>query len=341
MLQINRYMKIALVLTVKNEERLLRANLLYHHAIGASHVFVYFDGATDNGKAAIADLDFVTSTNSVASTTYEHLSFLNKFTSQANEHHTARQCLNTYHAFQQCEEKGYDWLISIDADELVCTSINEISNLEAFFSEIAHEVDVVQLQTREVLQRQIHYPNVMAQETLFKARYTYQSRFKNIYKKLFNPFTKEHNRFSYWYGQHLGKGAVRVSSNVIPHNVHTYKMADGNAASIEKKGLVLHYHAYDAQDFIKKFTNFSNHPNTFLSGSKVESIKLLLRDIVNHPDFTKEDLHSYFKKNILFSTEEVQSLKRNRYAGFFKRNPPPLQEITSVQKVFETKIDIH
>jgi len=43
---------------------------------------------------------------------------------------------------------------------------------------------------------------------------------------------------------------------------------------------------------------------------------------------------------VMFSKKEVQRLQKNRYLGFFKRNPPPLQEITTVQQVFRTKIDL-
>ena len=129
-------MKIALVLTVKNEERLLRHNLLYHKAIGADHIFIYFDDTTDSGKESISDLDFVTINDSVAVEKYARLEYLEKFTSQAGEHHTARQCLNTFDAQQQCEKNGIDWLISLDADELICTDFREPSNLKYFFQEL-------------------------------------------------------------------------------------------------------------------------------------------------------------------------------------------------------------
>ncbi|MAY53903.1 MAG: hypothetical protein CMC75_11660 [Flavobacteriaceae bacterium] len=331
-------MKVALVLTVKNEERLLRNNMLYHRAIGAEHIFVYFDGTTDNGKQRITDLDFVTSQNSVAAEKYQHLDYLTKFTSQAAEHHTARQCLNTFDAQQQCKSLGYDWLISMDADELVCTDISVVSKLPDFFNKIPSDVDVVYFQTREAVQRKVWYTNVFADETLFKTVPTYRSRFKNIQKVFYNPFSEETVKFSYWYGQTMGKGAIRIGKEVIPHNVHRYKTIAGQKPKSIKAGYVLHYHAYDATDFIKKFTNFAAHPDTFLSGNRVESIKLLLRDIVNKSDRSPKQLEAYFKDNLMFSAAEIDALKQNRYLLFFRRNPPPLTEITSVQKVFQFEI---
>ena len=52
-------MKIGLVLTVKNEERLLRTNLIYHKALGVSNIFVYFDNSKDGGRNSIEDLEDV------------------------------------------------------------------------------------------------------------------------------------------------------------------------------------------------------------------------------------------------------------------------------------------
>src|SRR5690554_8106860 len=101
-------MKIALVLTVKNEFRLLRNNLLYHKAIGVDRAFVYFDNTTDNGRESIADLDFATISDSVSPGKYAHLKYLHKFNSHAAEHHTARHCLNPFADQQICNRKNKD-----------------------------------------------------------------------------------------------------------------------------------------------------------------------------------------------------------------------------------------
>ncbi|MCB0457406.1 MAG: glycosyltransferase family 2 protein [Flavobacteriaceae bacterium] len=327
-------MKVALVLTVKNEERILRDNLLYHKAMGCEKIFVYFDGTTDDGKASIADLDFVEISDSVSKEIFEEVDFLSKFTSQMEEHHTARQCLNTYDAKCKCAKEAIDWLISIDADELVVPNIETKTDLPSFFKTIPDEIVVVNFQVQEVLQHKMAYTHVFAEETLFKTTHKFTSRFENIRKRIYNPFEKKYIPFSYWYGQHLGKAALRVDSKIIPHNVHRYKTFDGSAFKQIEKGFVLHYHAYDFEDFVKKFTNFKKHPDTFLSGNKVESIKLLLRDVVNHPDATNESLRSYFAENLLFSEKEVRKLLKNNFLYFFKRSTPALVKIVVVQEVF-------
>jgi hypothetical protein len=323
-------LKIAIVLTVKNEARLLRNNLLYHKAIGVDQAFVYFDNTTDDGQDSIADLNFVKTTTSVQADNYIHLDYLQKFTSQAAEHHTARQCLNTYDALRQCKTLGIDWLISLDADELICTDLKQPSNLKSFFKSIVEEVEVVNFKTLEALQQKEKYQNVFAEEILFKANK------QAFYKSINNPFSKLNQQFTWWYGHTMGKAAIRVDKNVIPHNVHRYKRIDGTQPVRVDKGNVLHYHAYDAEDFIKKFTNFEDHPNTFLSGNKVEDLKLLLRDVVNSSDYNRYELENYFKENLMFHEKEINKFKKGRKFVFFKIKPTPLKEITSVQLAFKS-----
>lgn len=329
-------MKTALVLTVKNEKRLLRDNMLYHHAIGAHRIYVYFDGTTDAGKASIADLDFVNIQDSVSGDLYAHLPYLEKFTKNAVEHHTARQCLNTYDAIQHCKQDSIDWLISLDADELVCLDFKQQLSFPDFFATVPKEVDAVNFKVYEVLQRKLQYNNVFKEETLFKTTSSFKNRFIAEQKNILNPFTNKNQSFSYWYGQHLGKAALRVSNDIIPKNVHRYKTISGESLnSISCFGL-LHYHAYDANDFIKKFKNFKNRANTYLSGHSVDALKLLLRDIVNQPGVSTKALEDYYKNYILFSPTDVKRLLKNRWGLVFQHKPKLLQEITSVRDVFHS-----
>ena len=328
-------MKIALVLTVKNESRLLRHNFLYHKAIGVSKVFVYFDGTTDDGKETIKDLDFVVVQDSVSIDDYKNFDFLNKFTSNAEEHHTARQCLNTYDALQKSKDLGYDWLISIDADELITINTDEPSKLKTFFLNQDDSIEIVNFRTLEVLQQKEHFGNVFAEADLFKTRKNFKYRGENIFRNIYNPSLKKYDKHYYWYGQTMGKGAIKVQSDLIPHNVHRYMHQDGVKPKSINNGFVLHYHAYDGEDFIKKFRNFSRHPGHFLSGNRVESLKLLLKDVVNNHGYSESQLKEYFNKNLLFTPEDVQRLLKNKKLIFFRRKQEALKRITSVNKVFQ------
>jgi hypothetical protein len=51
--------KTAIVITAKNEERLLKNNLIYHFGLGICKAFVYFDGVIDGGLESIKNLSNV------------------------------------------------------------------------------------------------------------------------------------------------------------------------------------------------------------------------------------------------------------------------------------------
>lgn len=328
-------MKIAIVITAKNEARILRSNILYHKEIGVCKAFIYFDNTTDNGKSSISDIDIVEMSDSVVDK-YRDIKALKKFTQKANNHHTARQCLNTYDALQKSKRLGIDWLISIDADELVITDENEVSDLKSFFSALNDSVDLVNFKPYEILQDRRSYNNVFAEASYFKVVHKFSRRIDQIYKSFYNPLDKSYIKFSYWYGQHIGKAALKVNSKqeIIPKNVHSYVYVNGNEINkVSKKGM-LHYHMFDAEDFIKKYRNFRDRPDHFLSGNKVESLKLLCRDIVNSKHYSEEALKDYYESNVMFTKPEVSKMLANRNWFFLKRKEKAVIKITSVNKVF-------
>lgn len=322
-------MKTAIVITVKNEERLLKQNLRYHFALGINKAFVYFDGTTDNGPKSIQTLNKVEFQNSVKPEKYSSLDFLKKFTTQAEEHHTARQCLNTYDAMLKCKNEEIDWLISIDADELFYPGEN--INLKDFFRS-ASSFDIITLKPLEVINRKIAYKDVFKEETLFKTQKNFKSKFDQINFKLQNPYTKEALQTSYWLGHTMGKSIININSEVIPHNVHRFKLIKGKAKTVNK-GFVLHYHMFDFEDFIKKFQNFKNHPPVFLSGNKIGDLKSFFIKLVNDEDRTEESLKQYYVKNLLFDDSKLKQLKKTRFFNLLKRKEKAVLKIETPKKL--------
>ena len=310
-------MKVAIVITAKNEVRLLKHNLDYHFRLGINKAYVYFDGATDRGPESIKDFPNVDVQNSVDAETYRHLTFLDKFTSNASEHHTARQCLNTYDAKMKCEEEGIDWLISLDADELFYPGF-DTKDLTIFFNGLK-AYDIIKLVPLEVINKKMSYTNVMAEETLFKTKKNFTSKLDQIYFNIKNPYGNKPFRTSYWFGHTMGKSIINVKSNVIPKNVHRYETKDDSEISSKMKGNILHYHMYDFEDFFKKFKNFEHHPPVFLSGNDIGSLKSLWIKLVNDPNISQEELREYYKSNILFDAKKLKRLRKTRVMNVINR----------------------
>ena len=187
---------------------------------------------------------------------------------------------------------------------------------------------------REVLQAKKYYQNVYSEETRFKTQRSFKRYFQNIYKKIYNPLTGEYEKYIYWYGHHAGKMAIRLNRGLIPLNVHRFTDQKGKKPETRLKGLLLHYHSYDTSDFIKKYKNFESHPDTYLSGRKIENLKMLLIKVVNHCGLTDSQLEEYFENNLMYNEKEIKKLWYNRYFRIFRRDKPALTEITAVQKTF-------
>nr|WP_321233409.1 glycosyltransferase family 2 protein [uncultured Psychroserpens sp.] len=328
-------MRVALVITVKNEARLLRQNVLYHLEIGIETIYVYFDGTTDNGQQLIGDIEGVVSNVSVSADTFKHLDYMQHLCSNVDKIHTARQCLNTYDAQMKCRDLGIDWLISLDADELFLTDYKHPIGLSDFFKPLK-SFDVVQLQTLEVLSRKMAYDKVMLEETQFKLKKNFKSHFNRIYFSFYNPYNKKSIMHSYWLGHNMGKLAIRVDSNTIPKNVHRYQTINETDINSTKSGYLLHYHLYDYEDFIKKYKNFKAHPNTFLSGNYIGSLKTLWRDMVNDEQFDEAYLKAYFEKYILIDQNKYKKLHHLRYLPFIKRKLLAVVDVFHPKQVLES-----
>lgn len=330
--------KIALVITAKNEERLLKRNIQYHFTIGVSKAYVYFDDATDGGPESLLGLEGVDQQNSVELSKYSNLEFLDKFTKLAHEHHTARQCLNTYDALLKSKRDGIDWLISIDADELVIVDKHKNEPIQKLFKNLDQNIDMVQFKVKEVAQRKLKYDNVFADETLFKYSRIFKNKFESPKKRIDDPFNKRTVKISYWTGQWAGKAGVKVGSGIIPKNVHRYVKLNGDKIKKVSNGLLLHYQAFDKLDFKKKFTNFEKHPNHNLSGTYVGHTKLLWRDIVNSTTLNQKYIDEYFENNVMFTEKEIRRMSSKKL-GLFKRKEPAFETISSVQKAFKNLVN--
>ena len=328
-------MRVGLVITVKNEERLLRQNVLYHLRIGIEKIFVYFDGTTDSGRESIADIEGVVCSDSVPKENFTHLEYLNELTSNYDTIHTARQCLNTYDAQLKCRELGIDWLISLDADELFITDIASPVNLKTFFKAYM-DFDVVQMRTLEVLARKMEYHHVMMEAIEFKLQKNFKNRLNQIFFSYFNPYTKKSFKYSHWLGHNMGKLAIRTHSETLPKNVHRYKTIDGTPLKRTKAGAILHYHLYDFKDFLKKYKNFKSHPNTFLSGNSIGKLKILWRDMVNDEQFDRHYLEDYFNKYLLIDNHKLKKYYHLRYLPFIKRTEKAIAQIDYPKHILES-----
>lgn len=323
-------MSTAISITVKNEAQLLRPNLLYHQHVGVDRVYVFLDRSTDNTRETVQDLDFVEVTGSVSPEKYAHRPELRFMIEGYEKIFTARQGLNVVHAMEKAGTEGIDWIISIDADELiyVCPRTRLKDHLRTFFDKIGRNTDAVVFSTLEALQRNADTANGFTEESLFIKPESILSR------KICDPYKGAFKDITGVLGHRVGKSAVRTSVDAHPVNSHRFKGSDGKPLRTLNKGYVLHYYCYGFNDFLKKYTNFQDHPDEYLSGEFVGWQKRLWRDLVNDSDFSEEFLREYYKKNIVPDQAAIERLLQQKILGFFPRKKQIIR-IDHVRKMFE------
>lgn len=344
---------IALTLTVKDERDLLRPNILYHRYLGVSKFYVFLDGTTDDTRAKVADLGGVELSDSISGESFLVSSERRKAVAEcwrlrdtlekSVRYHTARQVLNSFAAWEQARDAGIDWLISLDADELVWPGTSSLmeNQLSRELSGLAREVEQVRFPPLEVIPRRCPRANVFREGIYFKRsgsrvrREVYDPFRRKTHKLEFAP-TKYYKlgiyrvrRFTWWYGHRRGKWAVRLGPSIAP-SVHQCCRLDGKPLNTVRKMYLLHYLLYSYNDFIKKYRNISNQPNIGLTGIPVQYRKRLWRDIVNSPIFSEALLQDYYKQWIAFGDEDIAHLTQSGA----KDQECDAMRITAVRDVF-------
>jgi len=167
--------RIAVVMTVKDEDDVIFSNILYHKHIGVTDFYIYLDGSTDNTLNIVRELSNVNIKYSSLPKWMLYEYSFDRYTSRYQTHHTARQIINCFDAVELARKNGIKWVISIDPDELICLDKERVirDSLKEFLFSLPSNIYAVTFPTLEVIPRKLNYTNVFAEETFFKAPYSY------------------------------------------------------------------------------------------------------------------------------------------------------------------------
>ena len=114
-------------MTVKNEVQFLARNLHYHRAAGVDAFYIFDDGSTDGTLDSIREMPGVHISPSVDPTDFLSHPHLGWIAEKAFKMNTGRQVLNLHVALQQARLAGHEWIISLDADELLFLTSVQLS----------------------------------------------------------------------------------------------------------------------------------------------------------------------------------------------------------------------
>lgn len=324
--------RVAVVMTVKNERDVLRSNILFHRHLGVERFYVFLDEDTEGTGESVADLDCVEVSESMSAARFlgpeshrrlaEQSRKLARAVEDAELQHTARQMLNAFVTLESAREKGIEWLLAIDADELVCPRLEKADpgEIAALLDTVNRGTEQVRFRPLEIVQQDRPYRNVFAEAVLFKRPGARVGRpVHDPFRQKLKRFERKDSRFrglpvprirrfDWWYGHHDGKCAVRVDLDLFPL-IHRFEGLDGRKLVTGEGGYLLHYFMYDAEDFIKKYRSYARQPDRWLYGTMIPYRKRLWRDMVNDRSLTEDFIRSYYGRWIAFGEDEIERLR--------------------------------
>jgi Glycosyl transferase family 2 len=315
---------IALVTTVKNEADLLRRNLLYHRRLGVDRCYVFDDGSADGTAESVADLDFVEVSPSVAASHFESRTDMEAYL-RPDPYQARRQGLNCAFALDLAREAGFDWLVHLDADELLCPQLESApaGALSRLLGGVDASVEMVVFVVIEAIQRGVSTLEALG-GTLFRSPNAALARPAQ------DPFQGEIWNVGH-YGHATGKSAVRVAVDSRPNTPHRFLRRNGSELQQVRSGYLAHYYGYNARDFWDKFRALTTAGDRYPLGGRVERRVRVWRDMTRDPRFSEADLADYYERWIRFKDDEIARLSRTRRFGLFPVEPAII-EVTAVRE---------
>ncbi len=302
-------------MTVKNEEKLLARNLRYHRAAGVDAFYIFDDGSTDATLDSIRDFPGVHISPSVNPADFVSHPQLGEIAKRAGELISGRQTLNTHVAFQQARLAGHEWMISLDADELLFLQdpLGIEGSLARYFATIPPEVDSVLFQPAELVPTRIHSDHPFLENSHFRTVSRKNSR--NVH----DPYTRQDITINSFIGHSTGKSAARTRPDIFHQTVHRFTSLESGELREQPARWLLHYNISSFENFVAKYQRFKGFPDTWLNGAPIEQPRALWIRLINDPAVTEPMLMAYYQENL---PEDVASLEGNpdvRYFGKIAR----------------------
>jgi len=329
----------ALAYTVKNEARLLPLGIEYHLAAGCSRIYIFWDNTTDNAPELVTKYPQVVARQSFRPEELENPpSWLAGILHAWEPDLDVRKIANTYYAALDAAKEGIEWLVGIDADELIIMNRSDqaienhiarylegvpqnidqllLPNLEAiptaaesespftdciYFLNRFPKTETVWRYSRAALVRISHWPRLIAwYDWLF-----YEIRFAGALKRMMrDPATNRRIPGTYFLGYSSYKSFMRTGRaanfNFATHGWKAYLKRPRNL----RTGNILHFDMLDYRYFAAKFRQRPPERGLFY-------LRTLLSIVAR--DRSLEEVRQFFEAYIAIrDPRRIASLKKKR-----------------------------
>ena len=289
--------KIAITYTIKNEADLILQNINFHSKLGVDYFFVFLDNNTDNTEQLLRNTPRLSLRESIKPEELNDNFLSSKFSHQA-DNHDARRVFNTAWAAQEAKKIGCEWIISIDADELVLCNFNKLqkAEIEPRLNLVDNTVNQVVFRTYEQVPYFVDKSQGFSPENEFLTRTPI-----DLERSLYDPFSKQNLKLGRSFiGHDAGKTAFRLSAleDHYPLTHRWLKRSDDSPAELIKMNALLHFYFYDFQYFKRRFTNYQDRSNHSISDYQYPEHILLLIKLCQ--ELSEEEFKEYYKEHICF-----------------------------------------
>lgn len=281
---------ITIVTTVKYPHQFL-SWILYHSKIGIQRVYVFIDDEKDTQTLQLCQ-QYPSFVIPIVNTSQLKTLYLNIFAGSQyletfNKEVMSRQILNAEYAISLAKEEGLQWLIHIDADELIYVRNNQpLGNiLQSSKNEGKYYLKFINY---EVAPNTENYQNCFVEGTHFKT-----------------------NGFRY-IAYANGKAGIYIGENISigVNGVHTFRTNWKHETSGEI--VVLHYPSCNFEEFLKKYVILGSFPDQWF-GTIPISIQFHkdARDVISgctdSTEVCEQNARNLYRQNHVYSPAELQN----------------------------------
>lgn len=329
----------ALTYTVKNEARLLPSGIEYHLAAGCSRIYVFWDNTTDNAPDLVARYPQVVARRSFRPEELENPpSWLARILPAWEPDLDVRKIANTYYAALDAEKEGIEWLVNIDADELIVMNRNEQvleNHIPRYLEEVPENIDQLLLPNLEAVPTAVESENPFTDCIYFLNRFPktetawrysraalirasrsprlvawydwlfYQIRFAGALKRMMrDPGTNRRIPGTYFLGYSSYKSFMRTGrAKNFNFATHGWKPYLERPRSLHT-GNILHFDMLDYRYFAAKFRQRPQDRGVF-------HLRMLLSVVAR--DRTLEQIKQFFETYIAIrDPRRMEDLKKKK-----------------------------
>lgn len=249
--------KVAITYTIKNEADLILQNINFHKKLGVEHFWVFLDNSSDNSLELLKKQDNVSTRESVRPEELADSLIDDKFLAK-RDNHDARRVYNSSWAAREAKARGFDWLICIDADELILCDFDnfEKAQINLKLAEIDKDISQVVFKTYEQV------PSFKQAGEAFNKEDSFLDSDKLKQERtLYDPFEKTNIRIERKFlGHDAGKVAFRLSEldSYYPLTHRWLNREDNKPGDLIIIDSLLHYYFYSIKNFQQRFINYQN-----------------------------------------------------------------------------------